>query len=474
MIKNEIEFILNDKLIQINNIDTNVTVLNYLRINKKLTGTKEGCASGDCGACTAVIAELNNNKLEYKSINTCIMFLYSMHGKQLITVEHLANSKLHPVQQSMVDNHGSQCGFCTPGFVMAMFAMYKDKIKPNNQNIDEYLAGNLCRCTGYNSIKKAAKKMYSYGKKDKFSDDKNKIIKLLKTIKQNDIIISKQNNKFYIPSNLKNLIKYTQSNEKYNFVTGGTDIALDITKKNNTINSLIYLGNNKDLNFINVKANYINIGSATPIRKIIPILKKYYPSFAEMFYRYGSTQIRNVATIGGNLGSASPIGHSLPALLALNTKLVLQSKKQRIIDIKGYFKSYRKTALKKKEFIKEIKIPILKNHIFKCYKISKRFDDDISSLFVAYLIKLKKNIIVDVNIAFGGMDSIPKLALKTQKYLIGKELNLENIEISKKIIEKEFTPLTDMRASSTYRRLVSKNLMERFFLEINENTKVRI
>jgi len=287
-----------------------------------------------------------------------------MHGKQLITVEHLATSKLHPVQQSMVDNHGSQCGFCTPGFVMAMFAMYKDKIKPNNQNIDEYLAGNLCRCTGYNSIKKAAKKMYSYGKKDKFSDDKNKIIKLLKTIKQNDIIISKENNKFYIPSNLKNLIKYTQSNEKYNFVTGGTDIALDITKKNNTINSLIYLGNNKDLNFINVKANYINIGSATPIRKIIPILKKYYPSFAEMFYRYGSTQIRNVATIGGNLGSASPIGDSLPALLALNTKLVLQSKKQRIIDIKGYFKSYRKTALKKKEFIKEIKIPILKNQYF--------------------------------------------------------------------------------------------------------------
>jgi len=473
MIKNEIEFILNEELIKINNVDTNVSVLNYLRIDKRLTGTKEGCASGDCGACTAIIAELTNNKLEYKAINTCIMFLYSLHGKQLITVEHLSNSKLHPVQQSMVDNHGSQCGFCTPGFVMSMFGMYKDKVKPSNQNIDEYLAGNLCRCTGYNSIKKAAKKMYSYGRKDKFSKNENKIIKLLKKIKHNDILISKNNNRFYIPLNLKNLIQYTQNNKQYKFVTGGTDIALEVTKKNKNINSLIYLGNNKDLNYIKIKENYINIGSATPINKIIPILKKYYPSFADMFDRYGSTQIRNVASIGGNLGSASPIGDSLPALLALNAKLILQSKNQRLLDIKDFFKAYRKTALKNKEFIKEIRIPILKSHIFKCYKISKRIDDDISSLFVAYLIKLKNNIIIDVNIAYGGMDSIPNFAFKTQKYLIGKEFNLKNIEKSKQIIEKDFNPLTDVRASSSYRKLVSKNLMDRLFLEINNN-KVRI
>ena len=473
MIKNEIEFILNDELIKINNVDTNISVLNYLRIDKRLTGTKEGCASGDCGACTAIIAELKNNKLEYKAVNTCIMFLYSLHGKQLITVEHLSNSKLHPVQQSMVDNHGSQCGFCTPGFVMSMFGMYKDKVKPSNQNIDEYLAGNLCRCTGYNSIKKAAKKMYSYGRKDKFSKNENKIIKLLKKIKHNDILISKNNNKFYIPLNLKNLIQYTQNNKQYKFVTGGTDIALEVTKKNHTINSLIYLGNNKDLNYIKIKENYINIGSATPINKIIPILKKYYPSFADMFDRYGSTQIRNVASIGGNLGSASPIGDSLPALLALNAKLILQSKNQRLLDIKDFFKAYRKTALKNKEFIKEIRIPILKSHIFKCYKISKRIDDDISSLFVAYLMKLKNNIIIDLNIAYGGMDSIPNFAFKTQKYLIGKEFNLKNIDKSKQMIEKDFTPLTDVRASSTYRKLVSKNLMDRLFLEINNN-KIRI
>ena len=469
MIKNEIQFILNDRLTKVNNFDTNTTVLNYLRESKKLIGTKEGCASGDCGACTSIVVELEDNKLNYKSINTCIMLLYSLHGKQLITVEHLANDRLHPVQQSMVDNHGSQCGFCTPGFVMSMFGMYKNKIQPTNNNIDEYLAGNLCRCTGYNSIKKASKKMYSYGKKDKFTSDEKKITKILKSIQKKDVLISNESNKFYIPSNLKNLINYTIKSSNFEFVSGGTDLALEITKKNKTINSLIYLGNNKDLNYVNIKNNYLNIGSSTPINKLIPVLKKYYPSFASMFYRYGSTQIRNVATIGGNLGSASPIGDTLPILLVLNAKLVLQGKKQRIINTNNYFKSYRKTSLQSNEFIKEIQIPILKKHILKCYKISKRHDDDISSVFVAYLLNLQKNLIIDIQIAFGGMAAIPKVASKTQKFLKDKEFNLSNLNKSRKFIEDDFKPLTDMRASKQYRKLVSKNLIERFFIEVKTN-----
>ena len=190
MIKNEIKFVLDQELITINNIDPNITVLNYLRDLKNLRGTKEGCASGDCGACTAVIAELINNKLVYKSINTCIMFLYNLHGKQLITVEHLKNNnKLHPVQQSMIDYNGSQCGFCTPGFIMSMFSMFKNKEPINKKNIDEYLAGNLCRCTGYKPIHIATKKMYSYGRSDQFSKNEKKIINKLKSINNKSVYI---------------------------------------------------------------------------------------------------------------------------------------------------------------------------------------------------------------------------------------------------------------------------------------------
>ena len=258
----------------------------------------------------------------------------------------------------------------------------------------------------------------------------------------------------------------SQKLSNFKFLSGGTDLALEVTKKNKDINSLIYLGNNKDLNYINIKNNYLLVGAATPINDLIPKLKNIYPSFANMFYRYGSIQIRNVATIGGNLASASPIGDSSPALLALKCSLLIQGKKQREVHINNFFKSYRKTSLKNKEFIKEIKIPILKNCVFKCYKVSKRFDDDISSVFVAFLLKLKKNIISDINIAYGGMAATPKKASKTEKFLIGRKFNYENIHKSKKIIENEFNPLNDMRASSQYRTLVSKNLIERFYLEI--------
>ena len=470
MLNSKIEFVLNNKLISINNLDTNTTVLNFLRNEKNLTGTKEGCASGDCGACTAVVGELKKNKIEYKSINTCITFLYTLNGKQLVTIEHLGNRSLHPVQKAMVESDGSQCGFCTPGIVMSMYCMYENKVKPTNDNIDKYLSGNLCRCTGYIPIKKSIKNMYNY-KKNK-SDQKN-IISLLKNIKRNDIMIQNNESRFFVHYNLKGLIKDYQKNNNSYLLVGGTDLALEVTKKRNNLKNIFYLGSNKDLNFINIKNNKIHIGAATPISDIIPKLDKIYPTFSQMFERYGSEQIRNSASLGGNIGSASPIGDSLPVLIALDSKIVIQGKKQRTVSLDDYFVSYRKTKLKKNEFIKEIIIPINKKNILKCYKISKRIDDDISSVFMAINANIKNNTFKSIKIVCGGMAEIPKIAKSTQKYLLNKKFNQENINEAKNIIAQEFTPIDDMRASKEYRMKISQNLLERFLNEQNQiNTVV--
>ena len=474
-----LKFIHNNKIMEVQDVDPNETLLNYIREKLNKTGTKEGCAEGGCGACTVVLGYLKNNKIFYQSVNACIVFLPTIHGKQLILVEDLVgkNGSLHPVQKSMVNFHGSQCGFCTPGFVMSLFSMYKNFPSFNKKIIKNSIAGNLCRCTGYQPIINAAKSLNNKNKVDQFYQTKNETIKLLKIInkKNNSLTINRIDKKYFAPQTINELKILLKKYPKSKILSGGTDLSLIVTKERKTINSIIYINSIKELNYIKKNKKYIEIGATTPLIEFESEIIKHYPDFKDILERYGSVQIRNVATIAGNIATASPIGDTLPLLLALNAKIVISnSKNDKILYLKDFFINYRKTKLKNGQFIKLIKIPLLQNNIFKAYKISKRIDDDISAVCASFNLNIKNNIIVSISIAYGGMAAIPKKALQCEKSLLNKDLSEKNINIAQKFLEKDFNPIDDMRASSQYRMKIAKNLLFKCFQEIKNNKLIRI
>ena len=477
MDKSIIKFLFNAKVFEINNPDPNQTILNFVRTTLKKTGTKEGCAEGGCGACTVVVGQLKNNDIEYKAINSCISFLPFLDGKQLLVVEDLVSNEgnLHPVQEAMVKYHGSQCGFCTPGFVMSLFSMFKNNKNYNNELIKDSISGNLCRCTGYRPIVDAAKSLNKISKIDQFSKNKKKTINLLKKISSKKIVIHNDNKKYFSPKTIKELKKVIKKNPNADFLSGGTDLSLKVTKERKDVENIINLTDVSELNFIKIKRNFIEVGAATPLIKFEKFIKKYYPDFNLVLKRYGSVQIRNVGTIGGNIATASPIGDTLPILLSLNAELIVgTTKKNKKILINEFFISYRKTKLKKGEFIHSIKIPLYKNNIFKAYKISKRFDDDISSLCASFNLEINKNKIKNVFIAFGGMAEIPKRAKNCEKILKNKHLSIDNFLKAGNFLEKDFDPLSDVRATKNYRMIVAKNLLIKCFHEIKKNKLLRL
>ena len=474
-----VKYIHNNKIMEIQDVDPNETLLNYIREKLNKTGTKEGCAEGGCGACTVVLGYLKNNKIFYQSVNACIVFLPTIHGKQLILVEDLVgkDGSLHPVQKSMVNFHGSQCGFCTPGFVMSLFSMYKNFSSFDKKIIKNSIAGNLCRCTGYQPIINAAKSLNNKNKVDQFYQTKNETIKLLKIInkKNNSLTINRIDKKYFAPQTINELKILLKKYPKSKILSGGTDLSLIVTKERKTINSIIYINSIKELNYIKKNKKYIEIGATTPLIEFESEIIKHYPDFKDILERYGSVQIRNVATIAGNIATASPIGDTLPLLLALNAKIVISnSKNDKILYLKDFFINYRKTKLKNGQFIKLIKIPLLQNNIFKAYKISKRIDDDISAVCASFNLNIKNNIIVSISIAYGGMAAIPKKALQCEKSLLNKDLSEKNINIAQKFLEKDFNPIDDMRASSQYRMKIAKNLLFKCFQEIKNNKLIRI
>ncbi|PKF49956.1 xanthine dehydrogenase small subunit [Enterovibrio nigricans] len=469
-----IRFLLNQNLQEETNISPNLTILNYLREHVRKTGTKEGCGSGDCGACTVVLGEVVEGKLEYRSVNSCLTFVSALHGKQLITVEDLRTKNgLHPVQQAVVDFHGSQCGFCTPGFIMSMFALTKNHPNADKEETYEALAGNLCRCTGYRPIVEAALSLSQETPiRDQFAEYESDIIAKLNAIGKPDLEYHADGKTAFTPTNSDELAQTLMAHPNAKLLAGGTDLALEVTQFHRDIDKLIYLGRVDDIKTVHETDTHIDIGANVPFTDVYRALEPHYPDFGALLQRFASLQIRNQGTIGGNIANASPIGDGPPLLIALGASIVLRrGDTAREIQLEDFFKGYKVTELQPAEFVQTIRVPKPQpNQTFKAYKISKRFDDDISAVCGAFNLTFDGDIVSDARIAFGGMAAIPARASHCEQALVGQPLTAATIQSAMTALGNDFSPISDFRATKEYRAETAANLLYRLFTELNYTT----
>jgi xanthine dehydrogenase small subunit len=473
-----LKFILDGKIREIDfrkeQIDPSTTVLNYLRSLPEHKGVKEGCAEGDCGACTVVVAHAEEGKLIYRSIDSCLLFLPMIHGKQLITVENLAQKingekVLHPVQQLMVETNGSQCGYCTPGIIMSLFALYKNQNNPSEEIIKDALTGNLCRCTGYKPIIDAAKKACINNGTDHFTETGSEIISLITriTTEQKTLTFKSKKQLYLKPFSLAEALRLRKEYPNATIINGSTDVALRQTKKKELLPEIIDLSDVTELKSFHEDGENLCFGAGLSMEQVRKYSEGRIPPLQNILNVFGSLQIRNIATIGGNVGSASPIGDSLPVLFAVKALIRLKSESaERILPIEEFIKGYRQTDIKADELITEIIIPCPeKNQIIRSYKVSRRKDLDISTVSGTFNLKLDNDQISEVILAYGGMAAFTMRAVKTEKFLSGKKWNRESVESAMKILAEEFTPLSDARAEAVYRNIAARNLLMKFYQE---------
>ncbi|PSW18315.1 xanthine dehydrogenase small subunit [Photobacterium sanctipauli] len=473
-----ITFLLNQEIKQEKDLSPNMTVLNYLRTKINKTGTKEGCGSGDCGACTVVLGELVDGELRYRSVNSCLTFVSALHGKQLITVEDLQNKdrSLHPVQQAVVDFHGSQCGYCTPGFIMSMFALGKNTPNASKADVMESLAGNLCRCTGYRPIVDAALSLSTEKPLlDQFAELEQQTISKLESIAGQPATLALGDLTSFSPTTTAELADLLLEHPEAKLVAGGTDLALEVTQFHREIKTLISVNLVDDMKVCDTAGDSIVIGANRPISDSYNTLHHYYPDFGELLHRFASLQVRNQGTLGGNIANASPIGDAPPLLIALDASIKLRrGEHTRIIPLEDYFISYKVTAQQPSEFIEKIIIPKPKSTndkapAFRAYKLSKRLDDDISAVCGAFNISIDNGIVTQARIAFGGMAATPKRASQCEQTLLGQPWNLSTVKAAMAALSNDFEPLSDFRASKEYRTLTAANMLHRYFIE-QQNT----
>ncbi|RVJ55614.1 xanthine dehydrogenase small subunit [Sinorhizobium medicae] len=480
--RNTIRFLLNDRSVELADVSPVQTLLDFLRIDRNLRGTKEGCAEGDCGACTVLVGRLHDGKLKYESVNACIRFVASLDGCHVVTVEALAqpNGPLHPVQQAMVDTHASQCGFCTPGFVMSLYGLWMANAKPSIQQIEKALQGNLCRCTGYAAIIRAAEAIASVGElgKDPLIMEREEITRQLKALRDGRRVeIGGEDERVVLPASLDDFAGVLEANPKATIVAGSTDVGLWVTKFMRDIAPVVHLSHLEELRRISIDASGLTLAAGVSYTEAYPAIVRHFPQLGELWDRIGGEQVRNMGTVGGNIANGSPIGDTPPALIALGASVTLRKgANRRTLPLEAFFLEYGKQDREPGEFVESVRIPFLdETHRFAVYKISKRFDEDISAVCGAFRVKLDGDgRVADVTIAFGGMAGTPKRARNVEAALKGAQWNDAAVEAGVAAFERDFAPLTDWRASSEYRMLVARNLLRRFHLETQETRHVRI
>ncbi len=428
---------------QLTDVDPTRSLLDWLRDERGLTGTKEGCNEGDCGACSVLIAQADG----LAARNACITLLGQIDGTAVTTVEGLGGpgGALHPVQQALVDHHGSQCGFCTPGIAVTLAAAHLD----GAGDFDNRLAGNLCRCTGYAPIVRAAEAAARQKVPDWFDPAGGDLPEAAGAQ----------------PRNSAELAALLMERPEATLIAGNTDVGLWLTKGLKDLDDVIFLGRVKELGRHQVTGDGIHIGAGVTIEELRRVMQEYYPRFASMLTRFASRQVRAAATLGGNIANGSPIGDTPPPLIALDTRLWLRrGDERRTIALEDFFLEYGKQDLKPGEFIEGISIPHQPDRLF-VYKNSKRFDQDISAVLGAFFITLEDGYVHTARIAFGGMAGTPKRATATEIALEGRPWSAETCQIATRELAADFTPMSDMRASAEYRLEVARAMLMRVWLE---------
>ncbi|MBB5220310.1 xanthine dehydrogenase small subunit [Amaricoccus macauensis] len=469
-VRNEIRFLLNDREERLSAIRSSDNLLDHLRLSRRLRGTKEGCAEGDCGACTVLVGRRVGEGLVYEPVNACIRLMGSLDLTHVVTVEHLAgaNGELHPVQQALVDHHGSQCGFCTPGFVMSLYGLWMRNSRPSVAEIEEALQGNLCRCTGYQPIIEAARSIEGSPAEDKLAAERADVLARLAAMDDGARVeIRTGEDEVIVPASVDDLAEVLASRPKATVVAGSTDVGLWITKLMRNISPAVFIAHLSGLKGVEVTPEGVTIGAGVSYDEFQSVLDAEFPHLSEYWRRIGGWQVRAMGTVGGNVANGSPIGDTPPALIALGATVTLRKgAERRTLPLEAYFIAYGKQDREPGEFVEALHVPKpAAGSLDAAYKVSKRREEDISAVACGFHVELDGNRVKVARLAYGGMAATPKRAAAAEAALIGRPWALDTVAAAEAAIVQDFQPLSDWRASAGYRARVAANLLRRFYLE---------